>query len=60
MKKKAARSKKVAVARATAGAVVENGFGEVLGLIQTARQRAFQAVNMELVSLYWQIGEFIS
>ena len=35
-------------------------FGEVLNLIQSARQRAYQAVNVELVTLYWKVGETIS
>lgn len=35
-------------------------FKEVLQLIQQARQRAYHAVNTELVQLYWQIGEYIS
>jgi predicted nuclease of restriction endonuclease-like (RecB) superfamily len=35
-------------------------FDEVLRLIDAARTRAFAAVNHELVSLYWQIGEYIS
>ena len=37
-----------------------SGFDEILGLIQSARQRAFQAVNVELVDLYWQVGQTIS
>ncbi len=37
-----------------------DGFGEVMDLIQAARQRAFQAVNTTLIDLYWQIGEHIS
>jgi predicted nuclease of restriction endonuclease-like (RecB) superfamily len=32
----------------------------VLALIETARTRAYQAVNSELVTLYWQLGEHIS
>jgi predicted nuclease of restriction endonuclease-like (RecB) superfamily len=32
----------------------------VLALIEAARRRAYQAVNSELVSLYWQLGEYIS
>lgn len=32
----------------------------VVSLIQAARQRAYQAVNAELVNLYWQVGEYIS
>src|SRR3954471_17700616 len=35
-------------------------FTEVLALIDAARNRAYQAVNSELVSLYWQLGELIS
>ncbi|AKJ31976.1 hypothetical protein AAW51_5285 [Caldimonas brevitalea] len=32
----------------------------MVGLIEQARVRAYQAVNIELVGLYWQIGEYIS
>ncbi|MBI3247832.1 MAG: DUF1016 domain-containing protein [Deltaproteobacteria bacterium] len=39
---------------------LEVSFAEVVGLIQHARQRAFQAVNTELIDLYWQVGEYIS
>ena len=35
-------------------------FDEVVQLIETARRRAYQAVNTELVELYWQIGAVIS
>ena len=35
-------------------------FEEVVTLIQQARQRAFQAVNTELIELYWRVGEYIS
>ena len=35
-------------------------FREIIGLIQSARQRAFQAVNTELIGLYWRVGEYIS
>jgi predicted nuclease of restriction endonuclease-like (RecB) superfamily len=38
----------------------EATFREVVGMIQAARGRALQAVNTELVDLYWQVGEFIS
>ena len=41
-------------------AAVEASFAEVVGLIEQARQRAYQAVNTELIGLYWQIGEYIS
>ena len=36
------------------------GFEEILTLIQSARQRAYQAVNLELIDLYWQVGQTIS
>ena len=35
-------------------------FDEVLSLIAAARQRAYQAVNTELVDLYWELGGYIS
>lgn len=38
----------------------DNPFGEIVGLIEQARSRAYQAVNSELVNLHWQIGEYIS
>jgi predicted nuclease of restriction endonuclease-like (RecB) superfamily len=38
----------------------EPSFHEIIGFIETARQRAFQAVNTELIGLYWRIGEYIS
>lgn len=40
--------------------VVARNFDEVLALIEAARRRAYQAVNSELVSLYWQLGQYIS
>lgn len=39
---------------------VQASFEEVLGLINAAKHRATQAVNSELMTLYWQIGQFIS
>ena len=38
---------------------LESSFVEVVKLIETARTRAFQAVNTELVELYWRVGEYI-
>ena len=58
-RKPATRSHVVAVERG-AVAAVEETFAEVVGLIEQARQRAYQAVNTELIGLYWQIGEYIS
>lgn len=37
-----------------------HAFDEVLSLIDAAKRRAYQAVNIELVTLYWQVGEYIS
>jgi predicted nuclease of restriction endonuclease-like (RecB) superfamily len=55
-------AKKKAVTRSTGAAVVpsEAKFDEVVALIETARQRAYQAVNTELVDLYWQLGAYLS
>jgi len=39
---------------------IEASFAEVVGLIEQARRRAYQAVNTELVGLNWQIGQYIS
>jgi predicted nuclease of restriction endonuclease-like (RecB) superfamily len=35
-------------------------FVDVVALIEAARGRAYQAVNAELVTLYWNLGEYIS
>ena len=35
-------------------------FIEVIALIEAARARAYQAVNGELLSLYWQLGQYLS
>jgi predicted nuclease of restriction endonuclease-like (RecB) superfamily len=35
-------------------------FNEVLALIRSARQQAVQAVNTQLIDLYWQVGGYIS
>lgn len=35
-------------------------FGEIASLIQERRGRALQAVNQELISLYWEIGKILS
>ena len=32
----------------------------ILGLIDAARTRAYQAVNTSLIDLYWAVGEHIS
>ncbi len=49
-----------AVRQSSALASDEARFAEVLALIEAARNRAYQAVNTELVSLYWQLGAHLS
>jgi predicted nuclease of restriction endonuclease-like (RecB) superfamily len=39
---------------------IEKSFAEVAQLIQSAKQRAVQTVNTQLVELYWQVGAYIS
>jgi hypothetical protein len=34
-------------------------FADILGLIDAARRRAYEAVNVELVALYWRVGAYI-
>jgi predicted nuclease of restriction endonuclease-like (RecB) superfamily len=38
----------------------EQSFAEIVEIIRTAKQTAAQAVNTQLVELYWQIGAYIS
>ena len=35
-------------------------FDEIVAIIDQARQKAFRAVNRELIEMYWQIGKYIS
>ncbi len=51
----------MATKRATAVVVdpVELAFSDVVGLIRLARQTAAQAVNTELIDLYWHIGQYL-
>ena len=39
---------------------VTPGFEEVVSIIERARENAFRAVNRELISMYWEIGRYIS
>lgn len=38
---------------------LQTQFSEITSLIAQARARAYQAVNKELVSLYWHVGEYV-
>ena len=39
---------------------IDNRFADIIQLIKQARVNALRAVNTELITLYWSIGEFIS
>jgi predicted nuclease of restriction endonuclease-like (RecB) superfamily len=39
---------------------LEQQFNEIAQLIHAARFRALKSVNVELINLYWQVGEYIS
>lgn len=41
-------------------ASAEQGFSEVVRLIEASRGQALQAVNTALIELYWRVGELIS
>ena len=41
-------------------AVTDATFGEIVELIASSRQRAVQAVNSQIIDLYWQVGAIIS
>lgn len=58
--KKAAPNTRVTRVKRAPAEPIQAAFAEVVSLIEQARQRAYQAVNTELVSLYWQIGKYIS
>jgi DUF1016 N-terminal domain len=38
---------------------LQTQFSHITKLISEAKQRAYQAVNHELVALYWNIGEYL-
>ena len=65
MKKLPGKTKYDAPARvvdetAVEGIIETAAFEEVLGIIERARVNAFRAVNRELISMYWEIGRFVS
>jgi len=35
-------------------------FEEIIAIIENARENAFRAVNRELISMYWEIGSYVS
>jgi len=57
---KAAKQPATTSSRRTTTLTSVQRFDEVLALIEAARRRAYQAVNTELVDLYWELGKYIS
>lgn len=40
--------------------ISEANFDELFSMIESARARVWQAVNSELVALYWNVGKWLS
>lgn len=40
--------------------IIDNNFGEIVSLIQNAKQKAYAQVNTILIELYWEIGQYIA
>lgn len=40
--------------------IPRDDFAHIVGLIETARKQAYQAVNTTLIELYWQVGAYLS
>ena len=57
--KKATTRALTAPTKATAPTPEEGAFAEVVNLIRAARGRALQAVNTEMVDLYWRLSEYL-
>lgn len=54
------RNKRSSTGAALSTPPEEQSFSEVVDMIQAARGKTLAAVNAELVSLYWRLGEYIS
>jgi predicted nuclease of restriction endonuclease-like (RecB) superfamily len=49
-----------AVPRELENPATANAFDDVIAIIENAREKAFIAVNRELINMYWDIGEYVS
>ncbi len=38
----------------------DRSFQKVVEIVENAKQHAFQKVNEELITMYWQVGEYVS
>ena len=39
---------------------MDNRFTEIIQLIKESRNKAIKAVNIEMITLYWNVGEYIN
>jgi predicted nuclease of restriction endonuclease-like (RecB) superfamily len=39
---------------------IQEGFKEILKIIENAKLNAYRAVNKELINMYWSVGEYLS
>lgn len=39
---------------------LQEQFNEIEFMVRQARRRAYSAINVELVELYWNVGKYIS
>ena len=40
--------------------MLQTDFGDILNIIEAAKENAYRAVNRELIDMYWRIGEYVS
>ena len=40
--------------------IKKDDFSKILEVIEKARERAYKAINRELIDMYWEVGKFIS
>lgn len=52
-------SKSIRSARSASATAAKAAFGEVVELIQGARQRVARTANAEVIELYWRIGQYL-
>lgn len=59
MTKKSSTRSKITRRKAVVVPPAEDAFDEIVSLIEAARERSLQAVNSELIDLYWRIGDYL-
>ena len=37
-----------------------NNFDNIIAIIEKSKMRAIRAVNIEMIEMYWQIGQYLS